>query len=428
MSMKIKNLKVLNFSGIESIEMEFDGKVTHLVGANGSGKTRVLTSIWAGLNGIAQNDRGGNLVGDRFRFIGPSKPSSDIYVTIVDEENGAEIEVRNHITKQSNQITFQAPDGYPLSEDWLKNLLSVAFLSEKHFTALTPKEQALLLGIDTASFDEKIGALKTEFTQINRDLRNLGEVAPVEKAEKVDLDGLLKLRDHVEAINVNNAKKRERIKFVEDIVHQSKGEIEDLKKQIESLEEKVSKGEDYLKRVSKPADDLPLSEISAKISNVSKTNEEAVRYERYLEDKAKKDKIKKNLDKNTEAQEKIKKDRLKYIREFDFGFDGLGVDEDGGLVLAGRPISEPYFSKGEREMIVARLCVSQNPKLKFRFVDEFGTLDDDNQKILLEQLYAEGFQVMTSDVRIGGSEENTIRLKDGKIDKGPEKEKKEKLV
>lgn len=427
--MKIKNLKMMNFASFENIEIEFDERVTHLIGANGAGKTGVLTGIWAGLNGIAENDRGGNLVGERFRFIGPSKPSSDIYVTIVDEENGAEIEVRNHITKQSNQITFQAPEGYPLSEGWLKNLLSAAFLSEKNFTSLNPKEQALLLGIDTASYDQEIKDLKSEFTQINRDLKNMGKMDPVEKVEKVDLDDLMMERDHVEAINLNNAKRRERIDYVKKGVLYAKDLVLELKKALEEAEAKVAKGESWLKGIDEPDKDESITEINEKISNASKTNESAARYERYLEDKKKHDELKAELEKNKKDQEKVKEDRLEYIKGFDFGFEGLGVDDDGGLVLDERPIKEPYFSKGEREMIVALLYASRNPKLKIRFIDEFGTLDDDHQKILLEKLFAEGFQVLTADVRSGGAEENTIKLKDSRIEKETKSSaKKNKLV
>ena len=415
---------MMNFGSFESIDLEFDGKVTHLIGANGAGKTGVLTGIWAGLNGIADNDRGGNLIGQRFRFIGPSKPSSDIYVTIVDEENGAEIEVRNHITKQSNQITFQAPDGYPLSEGWLKSLLSAAFISEKYFTSLNPKDQALLLGIDTSTFDNQIKELKSRYTEINRDLRGFGTLQEVEKAERVNLDDLLKERDHIEAININNAKRSEKIAYVEESVKKFKDEIKELEERLVDLRSKVERGNKYLKTVSKPEESISMSEINQKISTASDTNDKAARYERYLEDRAKKEKVQKDLDKNSQDQEKKKEEKLRYIQDFDFGFDGLGVDEDGGLILSGRPIKEPYFSKGEREMIVARLYVSQNPKLKFRFIDEFGTLDDDNQKILLEQLVAEGFQVVTSDVRSGSDGENVIRLKNSRVEgesKKPEK-------
>ena len=419
--MKIKNLKMFNFANFESIEIEFDGTITHLIGANGAGKTGVLRGIWAGLKGISENDRGGNLIGNRYKFIGPSKPSSDIYVIIVDEENGAEIEVRNHITKQSNQITFTAPDGYPVSEEWLKNLLSAAFLSEKNFTALSPKEQALQLGIDTSEYDQNIKDLKSEFTLINRDIRNMGKLDPVEKADGVDVADLIMERDAAEEHNDENATRRENIEKVR------KG-IDSLEQQIRELQERVAKGKDLLKTLPAPGEDKPVGKINEKIVNASKINDLAAKYEAYLEKKAKYEKLKKELDDNQKKQEDTKAERLKYIKEFDFGFEGLGVDEDGGLILSDRHLKEPYFSKGEREMIVALLHASRNPELKVRFIDEFGTLDDENQKILLEKLFAEGFQVITMDVRVGGSSERTICLRDGRVDNPKPKKGKEKLI
>ncbi len=126
--MKIKNLKAKGFGKFTDLEIEFDGQITKLIGANGSGKTSILYMIWAALKGIAEKDRDGQLIGERFRFISNGK-SADIELTLFDEDKQAEIKVRNHITAGGNHISFKAPEDYPISDKWLKNLLSVAFLS-----------------------------------------------------------------------------------------------------------------------------------------------------------------------------------------------------------------------------------------------------------------------------------------------------------
>ena len=153
--MKIKELKIKNFAEFTDFECEFDKDITHLVGTNGSGKTTVgLTSIWACLKGIAEKTKDG-LVGERFRFIGKSGKSSDIELTVYDEKTKSEVVIKNHITPAGNKITCQ-----PVQDDkWLFDLLNVAFLSAKNFSEVDSKKQALLLGVDTSEYDQKIQGL-----------------------------------------------------------------------------------------------------------------------------------------------------------------------------------------------------------------------------------------------------------------------------
>ena len=120
------------------------------------------------------------------------------------------------------------------------------------------------------------------------------------------------------------------------------------------------------------------------------------------------------LKENKQDQEKIKESRIEYIKSFDFGYADLTVDNNGMLLLKGRPIKEPYFSKGELELIVARLYVSLDPKLKVRFIDDFELLDEDNQKTLLDSLLEQGFQVITSEVGKTATSKNTILLRECK--------------
>jgi len=210
--MKIKNLKIDNFGNFSGFEVEFGGQITRLVGINGSGKTTVgLTAIWACLKGIAEKGTDGKLMGDRFRFIGPKKATADLELILVDEQKGAEIKIKNKIGKDGNHISFEAPKGYPASNAWLNEILSVAFLSAKNFTQLPAKEQAILLGIEVRSFDDEMKGLKEEYTIINREIRNIGEVVEVESAEQVSVAELVKAKDEIEHFNAEQELKRQAI-------------------------------------------------------------------------------------------------------------------------------------------------------------------------------------------------------------------------
>jgi len=415
--MKIKKLKLENFAKFTKFEIEFDNKITHLVGINGAGKTTVgLTAIWACLKGIAEKSKGDQLIGERFRFIGNNKATADIELTLIDEQkNDAEIKVKNHITKQSNQITFEAPKNYLINENWLNNLLSVAFLSAKNFTQLNSKEQALLLGIDTSKFDSEIANLKSEYTSINRQLRSYGELIEIPKTEHIDISNIIKFNDVQKEKYTKIEKAKDRLTEIERETNLKVVEIKKLESQLEQcknelkeLDSKKEKGIVYIDELPKPK---PLKDIT----ETTEQNRKADEYKAYIEKKKEKDQVQIELDENKSKQSKKEKERVNYIKSFNFGFDGLSVDENGGLLLNERPIKDAYFSKGELELIVANLYKSLNPDLKIRFIDDFELLDEDNQEKILKSLFDAGFQVITARVGKESKDSNSILLRECKI-------------
>jgi recombinational DNA repair ATPase RecF len=421
--MKIKKLKLTNFAKFTDFECEFSDKVTHLVGVNGSGKTTIgLTAIWANLKGIAERSKD-SLLGERFRFIGNQKATADLEMTVYDEQTGNEVVIKNHISKATNQITCE-----PVQDaNWLNELLSVAFLSAKNFTQLDSKKQALLLGIDASKFDEQIQELKTEYTLLNREFKNIGELEVAEKVEKIDVVSLVKQKETIESEYYNKQR------IIEDHnrkVVSNQRNIEDTKRQIAELEDKIQQHKEWLKNNPeiKPKDSIPepdLSEIKEKLETAEKTNQQAEAYSTYIAKYEKKCAKQSEINENKLKQTDLETKRLEYIKKFSFGFDGLSVDESGGLTLNGRPIKDPYFSKGEIELIVAQLYASLNPEFKVRFIDDFELLDEDNQAKILDALLDQGFQVITAEVGKKKVKDNTILLKECKqVDSYQDKGKK----
>lgn len=411
--MKIKKLKLKNFGAFTDFECEFDGKLTHLVGVNGSGKTTVgLTSIWAGLKGIAERKAGGQLTGERFRFIGNAKASADIELHLHDDKEDVNVIIRNHITKASNAITFEATGSYPIDQQWLENLLSVAFLSAKNFTALDGKQQALLLGIDTTEHDAKIAELKGDATVLGRELKAYGTLEEVPKQEGVVISELVAERDRIVAHNENQTEKNREIVAAEDALASSKENLAELEAKVAGMRSVVKSRESNLEKLPKPADMEDTASNTAKITNAEVINEQAAAYKVYQTNVKNRDAVTTSLSDNKTAQAKATEKRLAYIKEHDFGFDGLEVDEKGCLLLNDRPLKDPHFSKGELELIVSKLYMSMEPELKIRFIDDFELLDEDNQVKIVDALLAEGFQVITAEVGKIAKKENTILLRE----------------
>lgn len=409
---KIKGLKLKNFANFIDFECVFNGQITHLVGVNGSGKTTIgLTAIWACLKGIAENQKSGQLIGERFRFIGNQKPTADIELTVYDEHSKDEIIISNHISKAGNSITCE-----PVQDaDWLNNFLSAAFLSAKNFTLKTSKEQALLLGIDTSEYDSKITELKTEYTLINREYKNFGEITEIEKAERVSIKDLFDQKDVIDRHNSEQAIRESAIEDKKDEIQDIDDTLVKQRLYLKELESSLTEKGVQLTNLKKPENTKSTDAVQKQIDSAEETNTKADSYQSYLTNKKSKDEKQKELNNNTNEQAKVAENRLKYIKSFKFGFAGLSVNENGGLLLNDRPLREPYFSKGELEIVVAKLYVSLNPELKVRFIDDFELLDEDNQVKIVEALLKEDFQIITAEVGKEHKSSNSILLRECKI-------------
>lgn len=320
-------------------------------------------------------------------------------------------------------------------------MIKIKNISAKNFCSLTPQEQATALGIDTSEFDAELKELKSEFTLLNREYKAFGELKEPEKVEKVSITELLGQKEEIEKFNaeqreitVQKSSLKNSIDDCEHRIEKKAVEIEELRQRISELEDEITNEEEQRTRfeaqlgnISGPKPLKDTTKIVAQIGAAEDTNEKAAEYQRYLEKKKEKASKKGDLEANKNEQGKIVEKRLDYIKKFDFGFAELSVDDNGGLTLQGRPIKEPYFSKGELEIIVAKLHASTNPDLKMRFIDDFDLLDEKNQKRLVEDLTAKGFQLLLAQVGSKKTDKNTILLKRGKVVDTYEQPKAEEL-
>ena len=388
--MQIKEMRLSNFAKFTDFQIEFGDKITRLVGLNGSGKTTVgLTAIWACFKGIAERGTD-QLIGERFRFIGQAGRTANISILLKDEEKERGFWLHRKISKDANSILITAEDGKQIDDDFLTDLLDVSFLSAKHFADLPGKSQAIILGIDVSGFDEKIKQYKEVAKDYRREMSDF-DLQPFEKIERINSGEMLSKLQEAQEYNQNQFERdnteaglKEEMKSIEIAIFNLQKELSDKQKEMIKLPPK----EEMIK----------LEPLRQKLLNANETNEKAFQYEQYLEYKKKYDEAEKCLSDNLELQEKTASKRLQYIKQFNLPVDGLSVNADGMLELNGKLIKEPYFSKGELELIVAKLHASINPDLKIRFIDDFELLDEGNQKKIVDYLLKENFQIITAEV------------------------------
>jgi len=443
MSIKLKKLELVNFAKFDNFEIEYSDQITKLSGFNGAGKTTVgLTGIWAALKGIAEKGKNGPLIGERFRFIGTKGKTAKTIITLIDTEKDVEIKVKNTISKSSNSISFEASeDDYIVNQAWLNDFFNVAFLSAKNFCSMSSVEQALRLGIDTSEYDNRIDLSKDKAKGLRAIVKSKTVGEEPEKVEGVSLDEMLKdrqkhtdfnkaqeeLAEPIEKANSLFEDLNKEIEEKEKKVKEHEASIEELKTEVTELKGRVQDGVDYIGTLDQPEGLIDLTDLDQQILEANQDNSKVEAHKAWKTSKKDFEEYDKKLKKQVKETEKIEAEKLKYIKGKELPFAELTIDEKGGLLLQGRPIKEPLFSKGELEKIVAKLHAATNPDFKVRFIDDFESLDKDNQEELVNSLLEDGFQVITAEV--GESKgENYIEMRDCKVHDNSSKESKETLI
>lgn len=482
--MKIKSISSNNFAGYDKISVSFDEKITYLVGKNGAGKSTLGLSLpWFLFQGLALKETGGALplYGERFRFIGENGATSTNHMVLIDElHKNAEIKVTRKLTKTGTELSFQAPNDYPhtLNQDWLNSLFNIFLIAPKKFLELNGMQQAKALGIDTSQYDAAMVKLKNEYTTLNAVFKSYGEIAVVEKVEKVNVEELQQKKVKLENDLMEQMKKNKSankvINDAYDLACQKKQvENQQFNKEQDDLAQNVSMAGDWseglgnmgcptteidkwinLKReeikpekklnegyppkpcfeedietiapehrgkyiaslIKEVPDKTELIALEKEINDAHQTNMNALLYTQYQEKVKQRDEKAAQMKANKLSQTDADVQKIEYIKQFKFPFKNLSVDDDGNLLLGGKPITDAYFSTGELLKVIPILISTTKPELKYVFIQGFNDLDEDNWKTIEKHLTDKGFQLV---VEVVGKEKvidaKSILLRDNVV-------------
>lgn len=426
MGYSVKKMNLKNFIGFKNITVNFDKNITYLVGPNGAGKSSIgLNGLWFIFKGIAEKGKD-VLIGERFRFIGEEGQSAKGLVTIVDEKTGVEIVIKRTVTKSSNKLEFIAPDGYVLDQEWLDNLFNLHMIAPWRFVALTSKEQAIALGINTDSFAKELQVLKEKYTEINAVYRNIvpGEKPIVsEDAEDVDI-----LKSQIKMLNEAITPKAVSLATANGHIK----EMDRIMKEMERLQIMFDQEEILLSKLV-PQADTPIEGAALLSADLDSDKQKLLSLEtrlqvanhfveqqndlkRWKEAISRKEDQAILLEKNKEAQKDVENRKIEYLKSKKLPFKNLSINDEGELLMNDRPLKEQYFSTGQLLSIVPRLLATTNPELKYVFVQQFDLLDEDRQKTLIEELQKMGLQLVIEKVaKTMDGNENIIILNEMEI-------------
>lgn len=448
--MKLKSLRLKNFAKFSEVEVNFDENVTYLIGNNGAGKSTIgLTGIWFILQGIAEKSSRDLLIGERFRFIGDYGKTASGELVLFDEKEGVEIQVTRKLTKDSaSLISFVAPEGMELDQQWLDDLFNVFMINPKKFTQLSSKEQAIALGIDTSKYDAELketrGTLIVNRNSIKTIEQSISALPPVEELtvgeEPEEVKTLLdkaiadnkKLKD---AYDLKYDGLKQEVRDFNDIQRQVAEQRDYLEQQIAEFEAKLAKAKKELAETPKPLPEKAV--VIPPEPEYQDTEALTQRWGKAIEDQgnakqlltynnlvAQKDKITKENEELVKKGKKIVEERMAYIQSFPLPDASLTINEDGELMLREKPLKEPYFSTGELVRIIPILMSMNNSELKFIFIQDFMNMDEENQEKVVEYLVKEkGFQLLievVGDKKL--ADKNCILLREGKVVTGNEQQ------
>ncbi len=388
--MTIESAHYENFAGLQRFSVNFSPRITYLVGPNGSSKTTSgKTGIFFGLEGIAEK---GTTYKGRGSFVGQWGDEAKTIIKLRDDK-GTYTVTRAMNDQKQTQFSVVADDGRALDQKWLDGLFKSLMIAPMDFAAMKPKGQAMELGIDTSEFDEKISAKKQDFTFINRQLSDFGEITVPPFCERVDVSELNRQKN--EAIEFNREQERKAQELA-----QKKVQIDNLDAQIAELQQNLqiamvardNRAEEY-SLLERP---LPLRDTTAfdkVMEELDKQNQEAVLYEQAVEKSRQKEAKKQELEANKLEQKRLREEKTAYLQSLDLPYDTMTIDDDGGLLMDGNPLCEPYKSSGELWAIIPRIIAKLNPEFKYVFIQGWNMMDKKKQKNLVDDLLKLGFQL-----------------------------------
>jgi hypothetical protein len=347
------------------------------------------TAFFFGLEGIAEK---GTHYKGRGSFVGQWGDEAKTVIKLKDDKGTYTVTRAMNEHKQT-QFSVIADDGRALDQKWLDGLFKSLMISPMDFAMLKPKEQAKELGIDTSEFDEKISAKKQEFTFINRELSSFGEIVIPPFCERVDISELNRQKNEAIAFNQEQEAKKRALEAKKAQCDELDRQIEDLQRRL--LASKLAK-EDRLQELAQlpfPESTKDTSGFDQVMAELDAQNQEAYAYEQAIEKSRQKEAKAEELAQNKLAQKQLQEEKTAYLQTLDLPFNTMTIDDDGGLLMDGTPLCEPYKSSGELWAIIPRIIAKLNPEFRYLFIQGWNMMDKKKQANLVKDLLELGFQL-----------------------------------
>jgi hypothetical protein len=446
--MKVIELTAENFKKLKAVTIKPEANIQVISGANEQGKSSVIDSIWFALRGAE--------AAKETRTSMPIRDGQDKGKIKLDL---GDIVVTRKFTKAGTTVTVESKDGavFKSPQAILDNLIGRVALDPLSFANETEAKQKEILlsivdiGIDLDKNAQDRKAAFDERTLVNREITNMGEIAPVEKAEPVDMGELTKaekeIRDKLNALYLQNKKTNEeaRKKHLAEIEIEREGNkkfndeqirisdmLSDINDHLIGLRHYGYKGQEvelWIGSLLQPQpqkteinipepkyidpelpDDSELRAIQDKLRNAGDINSKAKEYQSYLKKVADKEAKQKDSYAFTKKIEKLDKEKNDAVVAAKFPVAGLSFSDDG-VLYNNIPFSQ--CSSAQKLRVSVAVAMATNPKLRVIRISDGSLLDTKNMAILEEIAKENDFQCWVEKVDESGS--MGVCIEDGEV-------------
>jgi hypothetical protein len=342
----LSRFEIDNFMRITHFEMDADGGVIEIAGANGNGKSAVLAAWDAMIAGAgAVPEKPVHAGEERYRISGTfsceGKP--EYIVTITGRDDG------------KPTMKIERCDGKPFEggkQTFLDDLTGCVPFDATEFARMKPADQRArlmqLVGLDFTKLDYELQQARKQresMAPVKKRTRGAADTAPYHgdapKAEVSVADLSLELTKAQEA-EVEFERKRGEYERAKSMIKAAQAEIEQFEKRLQQAREDLARAEIMTSKAKDAAENVPefdIEGIRTKLAGAEAINRKVRDNARRTELVAEAVKVEKEYDAFTARIEAMEAEKLEAIGNATFPYPGLGFTDDG-VTLNGVPFDQ----------------------------------------------------------------------------------------
>ena len=409
MSMKIKNLKVINVKNVKSLEVSFDWNLTTIAGNNGAGKSTIIDCMRLAILGKS--------------YIGKGRASEAI---ITHWEDKAEIELRlgnndktikiNRVIKSNWSVELSVKssdvDDDKIQQKELDNLLSAFTIDPLAFNRMIKKEQFEVMKsitwLDFTELDNKRQEIFENRTITNREIKNISgsisEMWDITHIDKIDIAEISQnltdaIIENQKIVNIENS-----IQIQENNIANKKAKLDELMKQIDLLGSEISDDEEELRLSNwklSVMTKIDISELQEKLNQSNENNTKYDIYQKYISSKWELLNKQQEANKMTTEIEVIDQEKAEKMSQAKLPIDNMIFSEQDGIIINNIPLDQ--YSTAQQMIIACKIATSINSDLKVIYIKDGSLLDnqslqdlenfanDNDYQIFCERVWEDNF-------------------------------------